>query len=245
MIDRVSQRGKRKRLLLNRGAGLLLVLLGFIFSACNSEASANCSGLGVSCQSGGPNPAALIATADAITHHKPLLTDPLSQKDGNGWYEDANCFFQNGAYILALDSSTSISTLFCDSPKLLYGNAAIQIDVTLISGDTAGLLFRKDQSNTFYDFEITKYGQFDLAIDGDNIKHLIPATTSSAIHPEGKKNTLLVIAKGNNFQLFINGTFVGETQDNTVSGGGKIGVTTADYTGPAWASFSDLIVYAV
>ena len=35
----------------------------------------------------------------------------------------------------------------------------------------------------------------------------------------GQKNTLLIIANGADFKLYINGNFVGETQDSTYSSG--------------------------
>lgn len=44
-------------------------------------------------------------------------------------------------------------------------------------------------------------------------------TTSSAILPGGLPNTLLVVANGASFSLYINGTFVGEAQDSTYASG--------------------------
>ena len=75
---------------------------------------------------------------------------------------------------------------------------------------------------------------------------LIDRTTSSAIAPVGQKNTLLIIANGNDFKLYINGTFVGEQQDgsSTISTG-QIGFVagTLSSTTRGEASFSNLNIY--
>ena len=54
---------------------------------------------------------------------------------------------------------------------------------------------------------------------GSTYTSLIPPRASTAILPGGLPNTLLVVADGANFKLYINGTFVGEAQDSTYASG--------------------------
>lgn len=186
------------------------------------------------------------ATATAITGGAPTLSDPLSGPDNNNWPNDGtNCAFTNNNYFVTANSANTLQP--CLSSSLQYGDAAIQVDVTLISSADAGLLFRASaDGNQFYDFEITSQGQFYLRYRNNNkYTSLISNTSSSAIQGAGHKNTLLVIAKGSSFQLFINGTFVGQTQDSTFASG-QLGVaagTLASNTGDA--SFANLRVYAL
>lgn len=186
------------------------------------------------------------ATATAITSSPPQLNDPLSGPDSNNWPDDgASCSFANGSYHAAANHPNTLQP--CISSSLQYGDAAYQVDVTLNSGDDAGLLFRTSaDGNQFYDFEITSQGQFYFRYrDNGKYTSLIPNTTSSAIQGTGSKNTLLVIAKGSSFQFFINGTFVGQATDSTFASG-QVGVTAGTLSASsADASFANLNIYAV
>lgn len=187
------------------------------------------------------------ATATALTHGTPVLSDPLSGQDSNNWPNDgANCAFQSNLYfVTATDANTLQPCIAAAVPA--YSDAAIQVDVTLISVADAGLVFRADASkNQFYDFEVTNQGEFYLRyFKGGQPVFLIQKTASNAIQGVGSKNTLLVIARGDSLQLFINGAFVGKAQDSTFSTG-QIGVaagTLSASTGDA--SFSNLRVYSL
>jgi serine/threonine protein kinase len=184
------------------------------------------------------------ATATAITAGPPQVSDPLNNPDPNGWPNDGtNCSFTNTAYFI---TASSVNTLQpCLSGNLHYGDAASEVDVTLISSADAGLLFRASaDGNQFYDFEITSQNQFFLRYRNNNrYIFLIRNTASSAIQGVGGKNTLLVIASGSHFQLFINGTFVGAADDSTFASGqlglaaGSLSASNGD------ASFTNLRVY--
>lgn len=186
------------------------------------------------------------ATATAITGGSPLLNDPLSGSDANGWPNDgSNCSFSNNAYYVTANGSNILQPCIAARPQ--YSDAAIQVDVTLISSADAGLVFRANASqNQFYDFEITNQGQFYLRyFDNSKSTSLIPKTASSSIEEVGTKNTLLVIARGTDLQLFINGTFVGEIQDSTFSNG-QVGVAAGTLSANVGdASFTNMRVYPI
>jgi serine/threonine protein kinase len=152
----------------------------------------------------------------------PLISDRLDSNTNGHWAEDAtHCIFMGGTYHIAVTQ-----TNFLQSCGLLVlssiDNVAVQVDVSLLSGHDAGILLRAN-GEQFYDFEINNQGQFFFRRHdpgGAATYHiLIPETSSNAIAPAGQKNTLLIVARGDDFKLYINGTVVGEAHDNTYSRG--------------------------
>ena len=170
-----------------------------------------------------------------------MLTDPLSKQDEYSWAVDNTCNFHNGAYYVKYNGKSS-GTYTCDSEKISYQNAAIAMDVTLISGNSAGIIFRASHGmDNFYEFMVSQE-QFVFGVFRNNdVKHIVP-TPSIAIHGVGKTNRLLVIVHGDDFKLFINGSFVGEVQDDALTAAGFVGVSLA-YNPNGEASFSNLAIY--
>lgn len=190
----------------------------------------------------------LQSNADAITSSTPVLSDALIGPDENGWPDDgSSCTFTNNSYVANANGSQTLQPCIAASSRLNYSDAAFQVGVTLLQGNDAGLVFRTSADGSqFYDFEITRQGQFYLRYrNHGTYTYLIQATTSSAITGNGHQNTLLAVARGTDFQLFINDTFVGEANDSTFATGG-IGVvvgTLATISGSA--SFIHFNVYRV
>ena len=151
----------------------------------------------------------------------PLLSDRLDGNTHGRWTEDSkHCFFTGGTYHIAVTQVNFLQP--CTLLPLSVDNAAIQVDVSLLSGHEAGILLRAE-GERFYDFEINNQGQFFFRRhdSGGNATYhdLIASTASKVITPTGQNNTLLVIARGDDFKLYINGTFVDETHDNTYTSG--------------------------
>ena len=187
--------------------------------------------------------AGVVATA---TNGTPFFSDPLTSNASGHWNTDGiTCAFTNGSYHVYVKQAGFLQP--CESTGLSLDNFTLQVDVSLLSGDDAGVILRVNGSQ-FYDFEITNQRQFFFRRHDANNGYvmLIDRTTSGAIAPVGQKNTLLIIANGNDFKLFINGTFVGEQQDgsSTISTG-QIGFVagTLSSTTSGEASFSNLKIY--
>jgi serine/threonine protein kinase len=163
---------------------------------------------------------ATAGVASTATGGTPILSDTLASNTNGRWIENTTCNFTGGSYHVIVLQAGFLQ--ICPSNTLSLDNAAIQADVSLLSGNDAGLLFRAN-GDQFYDFEITDQEQFFLrrhnAGTGTIYTYLIQNASSPVIAPRGKKNTLLVIASGDDFKLFINGTFVGETHDATFANG--------------------------
>ncbi len=170
---------------------------------------------------------------------------PSASNTNGRWDADGvRCVFTGGSYHVAVKQANFLQT--CESTSLQLDNFALQVDVSLLSGNDAGVILRVSGTQ-FYDFEITNQGQFFLRRHDSNDGYvtLIDRTKSSAI-AAGQKNTLLVIAKGNDFKLYINGTFVGEQQNSTSTDTtGQIGFVagTLSSTTAGEASFSNLKIY--
>lgn len=252
MIDRLSSKG-RGVFLSGWEVGFLAFFLIISLSACGTTSvSIRCSGVNVTCRSGkspvlSPNATAqaqAVATMEAIKRDKPLLSDPLSSQDRNDWGNNSVCSFHDGAYFLTVNNFSGTES--CDSASFggHFGDVAIQVNLTLYSENSAaGLLFRATADlNEYYTFLIND-GQFFLGFFGKNNTEtdVIPYTSNSVVHGLGKINTLLVIAKGDDFRLFINGKFVAEGYDSTLTNG-FVGVALS-HTSSAKARFSNLIVY--
>ena len=175
-----------------------------------------------------------------------IFSDSLASNSSGHWNADGtSCAFSGGSYHVYVKQANFLQP--CESTGLSADNFKLQVDVTLLSGDNAGVILRVNGPQ-FYDFEITSQKQFFFRRhNADNsYTTLIDRTSNSAIAPVGQKNSLSVIAKGNDFKLYINNTLVGEQQDGTspISKGG-IGFVagTLPSTSSGEASFANLKIY--
>ncbi|HEX6482952.1 MAG TPA: protein kinase [Ktedonobacteraceae bacterium] len=191
---------------------------------------------------------AAAATITAVTGTTPLLKDTLSSDTNNRWPNDGiNCIFRDGTYHVVVTSADYLQP--CELDPQTFDNSAMQVDVSLLSGNNAGLIFRAN-SDQFYDFEINSNGEFFFrrhdAGAGSKYVYLVRNTQSAAIAPYDQKNRLLVLANGSDFKLFINGTFVGEARDSTYISG-KLGLVagTLSPNASGEAGFANLRVWNV
>jgi serine/threonine protein kinase len=193
---------------------------------------------------------AVIAAARRITTASPIFADDLSTDFISDWYVDyTNCTFINNTYHAIVKQNNAFQK--CTSSVLSYDNAAFQVDVSLLAGSDAGLILRATDQQ-FYEFGIDNQGNYFFrrhdpdGAGGGSFTDLIPATRSDAIRPGKRKNTLLVIANGSNFDLFINSVLVGEYQDSSYTNG-QVGFSVETYStvNAGEASFSNFKVFSV
>ncbi len=187
-----------------------------------------------------------MAAQNAILQSQPVLVDSLTGNTLNRWTVDgSHCVFGNGGYIVYAMQVNYLQSCPMLSPQV--SNSAVEVDVTMFGGSSAGMLFRFN-GNQYYDFEVTSSNQFFFARhDASSISgpaYLIKNMYSSAILAMGQKNTLLIIANGADFKLYINGSFVGEAHDSTYGSGqlafasGTSGLVTSGQ-----ANYSNLKVF--
>lgn len=127
-----------------------------------------------------------------------------------------------------------------------YTNIAAQVATTLVDGPesaAAGLIFRYQDNKNFYMFNVSDNGQYNLEVrKNDAMTTLIDWTPSTTIKNKGETNVLRVETVDNTITLYINGTKLETTTDNTFNKGQlAIAVNTFDQ-GNAKVRFDDLIV---
>ncbi|GER88023.1 hypothetical protein KDW_21850 [Dictyobacter vulcani] len=173
-----------------------------------------------------------------------ILEDDLGNNSSGRWSEaPGNCVFAYGSYRAIKNFGSPALPCALISP--LVDDAAVQVDVSLLSGNSAAMLLRL-HSDQFYKFEINSLGQYafmrhDANAGINQYKTLLKPTESSAIVPGSGKNTLLVLAKGADFNLYINGLFLDKVHDATYQSGQLAFTTnTISATQVATASFSHL-----
>lgn len=197
-------------------------------------------------QAGGNTAAAHAALLSSATSGTPFLRDSLTSNTTGRWQQDAtHCVSTGNAYQVNVTQANYIQ--YCALRNITIDDVTAQVDVTVLAGSDAGMVLRVS-GEQYYDFEVTSQNQFffrrhDTGAGAGYIT-LLPKTTSNAILPAGQKNTLTVIAKGADFKLFINGTFVGESQDGTYATGQfalVAGTATAQNTG--LGSFNNLKLF--
>ncbi len=191
-----------------------------------------------------------MAAQNTVLHSQPVLIDNLTGNTLNRWTVDgSHCTFGYAGYIVTAMQENYLQVCPMLSPAV--SNTAVEADVTMLGGTSAGMLFRMNGDQS-YDFEITNSNEFFFArhdassTSGSFTSYLIKNTYNSAILAMGQKNTLLIIANGADFKLYINDSFVGEVQDSTYTHGqlaltsGTSGLVTAGQ-----ANFSNLKLFAL
>jgi type II secretory pathway pseudopilin PulG len=223
--------------------------LGYMANRANTEAHIAATAVAAKATLSAQNRQAM-ATATAGVALKavsgvPLLQDFLSSNTNGRWKESSSCVFTGQSYHVKVQRPNSLQ--ICLSNTFPITNEAISVDVSLLSGDNAGLLFRAS-GQQFYDFEVTAQGDFFFRIynptGGTTYAYIINNTKSNAI-VLGGKNTLLVIATGDDFKFFINGIFLGEQHDETLTSG-KLALVagTLSSTSSGEARFTNLQIFS-
>ena len=189
------------------------------------------------------------ATATTIAGQNPygaggtlVLSDPLTDNSkGNQWITGTNtngtgCGFANGGY-------QAIQAI-CTAHIRNFSDFTYQVHMTIVQGNQAGIIFRYNPANgTFYYFSIVISGEYHLfTYNGKNFKSLLDGT-SSAINGLNQPNTIAVVAKGAQLDLYINSQHIGGKADSTFSSG-RIGVLAFNSSNSTTAVFNDAKVWA-
>lgn len=181
-----------------------------------------------------------------VTDRKPLLYDLLTNGDTSTWPSLSDqsgagqCLFEADGYHVIDSQQGTFSG--CMSTGSFYVNFAFQVQVTILSGDGASLLFRGSlELNKFYRFQIDQYGNYGLLLN-NNPSASVPSQTlrtgSSQYINMGLEqlNVLTVIATGSDMYLYINSHFITHERDSTLNEG-EIGLSASDYSKSTEAVF--------
>jgi thiol-disulfide isomerase/thioredoxin len=181
-----------------------------------------------------------LLTSTILVNNAPIISgntidSPIIELPGEYWYSDIT---ESHVY-----STNPLS-------EREFYNFIIQTDVKIDSEthEYHGLMFRQVDGENFYSFRITPdgYFEFDVWHSGDSsFETILGPTQSNYIYQGvGQINTLRVVAVNENFDLYINGEYVGSISDNRFQFG-KVGAIscTCDGSSRASASFQNFSMF--
>lgn len=193
--------------------------------------------------------AGVLQTATAGT---PSYQDALNNANNPStvaarWDQDGNCAFAPDGY--HVKQNTGIFNLHgCRESANTYQNATITVDVVLASGHSGGLFFRfsTDFAGTYsgYLFEIDNTGRYKISVLRNGGQTTLQGWTASSALKKGYnvKNTLQVIVKNSTYLLYINGVFLKQIVDGTLTSG-TIALSASATDATTVAVYSNLSVY--
>ena len=191
------------------------------------------------------------------TRGKPVLTDPMSSQSASDWlvgdWDDSSFFFSEGAFHLIVKKHPIYAP--SEAKATHFSDFAFQTEMTLISGDGGGMVFRsgvevaggyrffvgRDYVALFCEKERLLYEPIKihpLKQDFADAGWCSP----SPVDILNYTNLLTVVARGSDIFLYINGQSVAYVQDNTAKSG-KIGLMAISYTQDTHVQFRNVQVW--
>ena len=185
------------------------------------------------------------ANPDPYSQKFPTLAiyDPLDDSSNSpvGWDSSDGCNYNNGTYHAIEQTAYTLRT--CSMNGSSFDNFVFEAQMTILQGDCGGLHFRNGGGDSnAYDFVVCQDGTYSLSPYVGNNQFgsplLSPASASAIQTGLGQTNTLVVVADGNSFTLFVNNETIGTATDSSLIGG-AVGViayhTSSDATEVAYS----------
>lgn len=181
---------------------------------------------------------------------KIALVDPLSDNSkGYAWdasvHTDGTCAFSGGAYHV----STPKTHFFyvCAGEATDFSNFAFEVQLKIVQGDCAGMIFRADtNSGKMYFFEVCNDGTYlfsrYLDYTGNNVKDLAGGSSAAITTGQNQSNALAVVAQGSTLTIYVNKQKVASASDSTFSHG-QIGLFADANNNPTEVAFSNAKVW--
>ena len=178
--------------------------------------------------------AQVVATATALqniytqaTSGSPALNDPLNGNFNNWQVGSGNtgesCEFRGGAYHITEPNKNFYLPCFAQSTN--FSNFAFEVQATILSGSSCGIVFRADRATThLYYFIIDRSGNFFLKVYYDKFGNssIVTSGNSGAINTTGS-NLIAVVAQGSTINLYVNHQLLKSLTDTTYTQG-NVGV---------------------
>jgi hypothetical protein len=192
------------------------------------------------------------------------FSQPAHSRVQAGATADMQAAFVGGAYLLTLERAGVLGWALLADDSSKYAQVRIQTQAALVQGDattSSGLLFRYQDENNFYLFNVAHNGFYNLELieSGQQITLIdwtpavaivrAPATESAVPSAEPPvppaqrpANTLAVELRGERIALFVNGVKLTETLDNTFAVG-RVGLAAQTFVaGEATVCFEAVLV---
>jgi eukaryotic-like serine/threonine-protein kinase len=181
------------------------------------------------------------------------LNDRLSDNsNGYFWYEGndstGTCGFSGGAYNVSLSQQGIYH--YCTAGATNYSNFTYQVQMTIVQGDSGGIIFRTDLANgNYYYFHISIDGSYSLDIINNNsfvstLKSGSNTANNNTTINTGlnQSNLIAVVANGSSIDLYVNGQHIDSVTDSTFSQG-EIGVAASSNGNLTEVVFSRAMVW--
>lgn len=185
------------------------------------------------------------------TSGSPVLNDALRLQNNSNWDvfqqpdKSGACGFQNGSYHASIVNAGFFQPCYENTSS--FSNFAVQIDMTILTGDYGGIVFRADNiKGTEYLLEVNVDGQYNLYVftgfkANEDQSQTILSNTTRYMDSSGS-TTITLIAQGNTLYFYLNKNFVGSITDSTLASG-LIGVEADDYQHATEVAFRNIKVW--
>lgn len=180
-----------------------------------------------------------------------VLNDPLSDNSqGHNWdvtpTRFGTCTFATGAYDVVATNSHTYHR--CGAQNTHFSNFAYEVEVTIIAGSCAAVIFRGDfPGYHYYYFHICQDGSFALWLytrNGPKTKTFIESPSARIHRGLGQINLIAVVAIQDSLTLYVNHHALYTEHDSTYSQG-EIGVAVDSDTNPTEALFRQAKVWVL
>ena len=179
----------------------------------------------------------------------PTLTDSMAQISELRWdqYDSSNsggCIYAGGSYHVKELQSGYFQTCFAQASN--FSNFTLQVQMTVLSGDYGGMVFRSNPSSPkFYLLQFSTDGAYNLyayvSNNGNDAKTLL-ASVTTAMKGLNQPNLITLIARGSQLTIFVNKQYVDAISDSLYTAG-QIGLVAYYKTNPTEVSYSNLQVW--
>ena len=167
------------------------------------------------------------------TSGSPAFQSSLAGPDNAGWetYDaqgGGGCYYSNGAF--HADVRNKNYYVACFGLNTNYTNMAFEVNMTILKGNTGGLIFRGNKDTLkFYSFEVGSDGIVGLnASQDDGHAHNLFIDHPDAVKTgAGQTNLVDVIARSNTIYFYVNKQYVGQVQDTAYTSG-QLGFMSLD-----------------
>ena len=200
------------------------------------------------------NATATPGVLQTATSTNPVYTDPLTNPDSTAtqaeqWDQSTICSFTNDGYQVTANVLHAFDA--CHEAATSYSDFTAQVDVSIQSGHSGGLLFRMNSDfSQGYLFEIDSQGHYKISVLNNSalgsMTTLRDWSSSSALKTGSGKNQLQVIAKNSTLLFYINGIYQPDPIQDTTLSSGNIGFIATSESGAATkVIYSNLSIYPV
>lgn len=209
-----------------------------------AEARANATG------TANAQASATVGPLQTATSGQPDYQDSLKNGNNANWDQNSQCTFGSDGYHVLQPAGGFKG---CREQGKTYGNLALTVDVTILSGSSGGVFFRLHTNfignYDGYLFEIDNQGRVKISYEQGAGINALRDWQATPLLKSGynQTNLLQLIARGNTLSFYINGKYFTQFQDSYDTGTppGTIGFLATAANSDAEVVYSNLKVYAL